>query len=104
MLYIINALDKPGMADTVAATLEAHQHYLHDSEKLLVLAGGMRDEAGKERLGSVYLINVPNRKAAEAWLAAEPFNKAGIFESVTVERMRKGHWHPENAPKSADGE
>ncbi len=104
MLYIINAHDKPGMAEKVAATLGAHQHYLHESDKLLVLAGGMRDEAGKERLGSVYLINVANRAAAEAWLAAEPFNKAGVFKSTTLERMRKGHWHPENAPKSADGE
>lgn len=104
MLYIINAFDKPGMAETVAATLDAHRHYLHESEKALILAGGMLDESGKQRRGSVYLINVPNRAAAEAWLAAEPFHKAGIFASVSLERMRKGHWHPENAPKTAEGD
>ncbi len=104
MLYIINALDRPGMAETVTATLDAHRQYLHDSDKVLVLAGGMLAEGRAERLGSVYLINVPNRAAAEAWLAAEPFNTAGIFKSTTLERMRKGHWHPENAPKTAEGE
>ncbi len=103
MLYIINAWDKPGTADLVAKTLETHQHYLHDSEHVLVLAGGMRADDGA-RLGSVYLLNVPTRKAAEAWLAAEPFHKAGVFGSTTLEKMRKAHWHPENAPKSIDGE
>jgi uncharacterized protein YciI len=98
MLYIINAWDKPGTADLVAATLETHQHYLHESEKILVLAGGMRADDG-QRLGSVYLVNVATRKAAEDWLAAEPFNKAGIFGTTTLEKMRKAHWHPENAPK-----
>jgi uncharacterized protein YciI len=102
MLYIINAWDKPGTADLVAATLETHQHYLHESEKILVLAGGMRADDG-QRLGSVYLVNVATRKAAEDWLAAEPFNKAGIFGTTTLEKMRKAHWHPENAPKTVDG-
>jgi len=104
MLYIINCWEKPGMANIVAATRDAHQHYLHETAKVLVLAGGMLTEDGKDRLGSVYLINVPNRKAAVDWLAAEPFNKAGLFRSTTLEKMRKGHWHPENAPKTADGE
>ena len=105
MLYIINAVDGSNMADKVAATLETHQHYLHDAgSAALVLAGGTRSDDGKVRTGSVYLLNVPTRAAAEAWLAAEPFNKAGIFTSVTVSRMRKGHWHPEHAPASVDGE
>lgn len=104
MLYIINCWEKPGMAATVAEIRETHQHYLHQTGKNLVLAGGMLTEDGKGRLGSVYLVNMPNRKAAEDWLANEPFNKAGIFGSSTLEKMRKGHWHPENAPKTADGE
>ena len=105
MLYLIHATDAPNMADKVAKTLEAHQHYLHhDGAKALVLAGGMRAEDGPGRLGSVYLLNVPNRAAADAWLASEPFNKAGIFSQVLITKMRRGHWHPENAPKSAEGD
>jgi uncharacterized protein YciI len=104
MLYIINCWEKPDMAATVEATRTAHLHYLHATDKNLVLAGGMLTEDGKGRLGSVYLLNMPNRKAAEDWLAAEPFHKAGIFKSHTLEKMRKGHFHPENAPKTVDGE
>ena len=104
MLYIINCWEKPGMASLVAATREAHLHYLHETAKQLVLAGGMLTEDGKDRLGSVFLLNVPNRKAATDWLDAEPFNKAGMFKTITLERMRRGHWRPENAPKTTDGE
>ena len=104
MLYLIHATDAPNMADKVAATLESHQHSLHDAGKALVLAGGMRTEEGKGRLGSVYLLNGPNRAAAEAWLANEPFNKAGVFSSVIITKMRRGHWHPENAPKTVEGD
>jgi len=104
MLYIINCWEKPDQAATVARVRETHQHYLHETGNNLVLAGGMLTEDGKGRLGSAYLLNLPNRKAAEDWLAAEPFNKAGIFHTSTIEKMRRGHWHPENAPKSADGE
>jgi hypothetical protein len=103
MLYIINGWDKPGTDALVAATLDEHQHYLHDSEHLLVLAGGMRTEDGQGRLGSVYVLNVPNRKAAEDWLAQEPFYKANVFRTTTLEKMRRAHWHPENAPKSIEG-
>ena len=104
MLYIINAHDKPDAKHIVSETLEAHRRYLHDSGKVLVLAGGTRTEDGKQRLGSVYLINVDDRKSAMEWLASEPFNSAGLFESITIERMRKGHWHPENIPKTVDGD
>jgi uncharacterized protein YciI len=104
MLYIINCWEKPDQAATVAAIRDTHQHYLLETGGNLVLAGGMLTEDGKGRLGSVYLLNMPNRKAAEDWLAAEPFHKAGIFHTATIEKMRRGHWHPENAPKSADGE
>jgi len=43
------------------------------------------------------IVNVDSRAAAEAFAKGDPFNKGGLFESVTIKRMRKGHWHPENA-------
>lgn len=102
MLYLIQLVDKPNQAETVKATMEAHLKYLHDANAQLVLAGGTRAEDGKTRLGSNFLLNVKNREEAEAWLANEPFNKAGIFATKTITRMRRGHWHPEHAPKTAE--
>ena len=45
----------------------------------------------------MFIVNVDGRKQAEAFAAGDPFNSGGLFESVVVTRMRKGHWHPENA-------
>ncbi len=102
MLYLIALVDKPNQAETVKATMDAHLKYLHDAQAQLVLAGGTRAEDGKTRLGSNFLLNVKNRSEAEAWLNNEPFYKAGIFGQVTITRMRRGHWHPEHAPKTAE--
>jgi uncharacterized protein len=101
---MIHLIDKPDTAAIVKATMETHLQYLEDAKAPLVLAGGTRAEDGVTRLGSIFLLNVPNRAAAEAWLAQEPFNKAGVFASYTITRMRRGQWHPEHAPKTAEGD
>jgi len=55
------------------------------------------------RIGSVLILNVPNRAAAEAFSANEPLRNAGVFKSVKITRMRRGQWNPDAAPKSAEG-
>jgi len=59
-----------------------------------VLGGGLLSEDGQTRLGSVFIINVPNRKAAEVFSSEEPFRKAGLFHTTKITRMRRGQWHP----------
>jgi uncharacterized protein YciI len=103
MLYIIYQLDKPDAADIRAAYREAHFKYLDTHEDLLVLGGAMLADDGATRSGSVLIINVPDREAAERFSADEPFRKAGLFERVEINRMRRGQWNPDAAPKTAEG-
>ena len=103
MLYIIYQTDKPGGADIRAATRDDHFAYLDAHADILVLGGAMLDEDGKTRTGSVLIVNVPDRAAAEAFSENEPFRKAGLFERVEINRMRRGQWNPDAAPKSAEG-
>ena len=42
------------------------------------------------------IIDVDDRAAAEAFIAEDPFTKAGLFESVTVTRWRKAFFNFEN--------
>ena len=37
------------------------------------------------------LIEFPDRSAALAYIHADPYTQAGIFESITVRRWRFGH-------------
>jgi len=84
-------------------TREAHLAYLERHKDILVLSGGTLAEDGKTRTGSVFIINVPSREAAENFSAEEPFRKAGLFKTVKITRMRRGQWNPEAAPTTAEG-
>jgi uncharacterized protein YciI len=103
MLYIIYQEDRPDGIAVRAATRDAHLGYLDRHKDILVLGGGLLAEDGATRTGSVLIINVADRKAAEAFSAEEPFRKAGLFRTVKITRMRRGQWNPQAAPKTAEG-
>jgi uncharacterized protein YciI len=102
MLYIMYNEDRPDGLAIRAATREAHLAYLERHKNIVVLAGGTLGEDGS-RTGSVFIINVPGREAAEKFSAEEPFRKAGLFRTVKITRMRRGQWYPQNAPRSEEG-
>ena len=103
MLYIIYQIDGPDSPEIRAATRDAHFKYLDDHEDILVLGGATLAEDGKTRTGSVLIINVEDLAAAEAFSENEPFRRAGLFERVEINRMRRGQWTPDAAPRSAEG-
>ena len=103
MLYIIYQIDKPGSEEIRARTREDHFAYLDAHEDILVLGGALLGVDGRTRKGSVLIVNVPSREAAEAFSNDEPFRKAGLFERVEINRMRRGQWNPAAAPKTAEG-
>ena len=103
MLYILYQEDGPDSARIRAATKEAHFAYLERHQDILVLGGALLADDGATRTGSVLILNVPSRAAAEAFSADEPFRKAGLFKSVKLTRMRRGQWNPAAAPKTPEG-
>jgi uncharacterized protein YciI len=103
MLYIIYQEDGPDGARIRAAVKEQHFAYLERHRDILVLGGALLADDGTTRTGSVLILNVPSREAAEAFSADEPFRKAGLFRSVKITRMRRGQWNPAVAPRTAEG-
>jgi uncharacterized protein YciI len=104
MLYIIYQEDRPDGAAIRAATRDEHFAYLDRHKDILVLGGALlAGDDNAARTGSVLIVNVPNKAAADAFSENEPFRKAGLFSSVKVSRMRRGQWNPDAAPKSAEG-
>lgn len=105
MLWIIYCEDRDDGAAAVRAALrDEHLAYLHAQENILVLSGAMLADDGVARLGSVFLVNLPNRAAVEGLMRDEPFRKAGLFKRVTISRMRKGQFNPSAAPATAEGD
>ena len=103
MLYIMVNEDRTDGQAIRDATREAHLAYLERNKNIVVLAGGTLAEDGRTRTGSVFIVNVTSREAAEKFSADEPFRKAGLFQSVKITRMRRGQWNPGAAPKTAEG-
>ena len=97
MLYAVTCVDKPESTDLRKELRPPHMEYLATQSDIIVLAGATQTDDGETATGSLLVVNVDGRPAAEAFAKGDPFNKGGLFASVTITRMRKGHWHPENA-------
>jgi len=104
MLYMLYGVQGPGREAIRDAAREEHFDYLQKHRDIMVLGGATLADADDTRTGSVLIINVPNRAAADAFAEGEPFRRDGLFSQYTVTRMRRGQWNPDAAPKSAQGE
>lgn len=87
MLFALICTDKPDAFDQRMATRPAHLAYLESRMGELVQAGALLDADGKPR-GSLLVIDVADRPAAEAFAAGDPYAKAGVFESAVIRPFR----------------
>lgn len=103
MLYVLVMEDDPSQSHLRQDLLGVHLDYLEANRHRVVLGGAQLREDGKTRYGSVLIINATDLAEAEEFSREEPYRKAGLFKTVHISRMRRGTWHPENAPATADG-
>ncbi len=99
MYSLVGTFDAEGVEQARAELRPAHLRYLSEHVSLLLAAGAELDDDGERAHGSVYVLDVPDRAAAEAFLAAEPFVRAGVVGRWTVTRWRKGFFDHRRAPE-----
>lgn len=71
-----------------AAVRPQHLAYLEAALPHVVVAGPLLDDDGQP-IGSMLLMDFPDRKAAVAFAADDPYAKAGLFASVAVTSWRQ---------------
>lgn len=86
-LFLIHCTQRPGGQAIRDQHYDAHRAYLQSSPVDIKLAGPMVDDAGEARIGSVFIVDVPDRAAAEAFSAGDPFTRNGLFERVIITRF-----------------
>jgi uncharacterized protein len=91
MQFVIHAHDKTDSATRRASLREAHLEYLKQHRQIIVARGPLLDDMSERTLGSLIMLDVADKAAAEAFWAEEPFNRAGVYGRVTMERWRFGH-------------
>jgi uncharacterized protein YciI len=87
MLFAITNVDKADSFTLRAATRDIHLGYLDSIVAQLLLAGPLLNAEGQS-IGSLLIVEAENHAAAEAFAAADPYAKAGLFESVTIRPYR----------------
>ncbi len=87
MLFAIICTDRPASLDTRLATRAAHIAYLTTYADRVVQAGPMLDTDGRP-CGSLLLVDVADRSAAEGFAAGDPYGRAGLFESTIIRPFR----------------
>jgi uncharacterized protein len=71
-----------------AATKPAHDEYWSTRLGCLRFAGPMLSDDGSTRIGQILVLDVPDRQAAEAVIANDPFVKAGLFTGYFIHNFR----------------
>ncbi len=84
MIYTFILIDKPDAAELRHRVRPEHKAYLGEVAERIAFAGPLTSDDGQQMLGSLLAVDFPSRDAAQAWLADEPFTRAGLYASSSV--------------------
>lgn len=84
MYFIATCFDKPGSLQLRMDSRPAHLEHLKANLDAIRVAGPLMKEDGETPCGSMLIIEVANRAAAQTILDADPYTKAGLFASMTL--------------------
>ena len=96
MYYIITAFDKENSLELRMGVRSDHLAYAKE-KGITVLAGPLLTGTDDPKpRGSMLIVEVESREQAEDFAANDPYNKAGLFEKVTIRRWMGalGPWLP----------
>ena len=90
MLYAFVLIDRSGAAALRARVRPEHKAYLAAIADRIAFAGPLLAEGADDdaAMGSLLVIDFADRRAAEAWLAAEPFTRAGVYAQSQIHPFR----------------
>ena len=88
MLFALVCTDKPNSLELRLATRSAHIAYLETYQTKLAQAGALIDADGRA-CGSLLIIDVADRAEAAGFAEADPYARAGLFESVVIRPYRQ---------------
>lgn len=88
MLFALICTDKPGALALRLATRPAHLSYVDGAVAQVISAGALLDAAGNPA-GSLFVLEAADAAAAQAFAEADPYARAGLFESVVIRPFRQ---------------
>lgn len=89
MLFAILCFDKPDSTALRASLRPSHLEYLAPHKSSICFAGPFLAEDGVTSTGSLVVVDCPDRAAAVAFAAGDPYAQGGLFASVEVRAWRQ---------------
>ncbi|MEV5200088.1 YciI family protein [Streptomyces sp. NPDC053720] len=86
MTFYVHAQDRPGVADQLLEFGEEHWSYMDRFDGRLILRGPTLSDDGEEHTGSVHIVDLADRAAAERFATEEPYWRAGLYQGFTAVR------------------
>lgn len=87
--FIVHCLDAPDALPRRLEHYEAHKAYLSTAPVRILVSGPLMSDDGETMIGSLFLIEADTKAAVEAFNAADPFHRAGIWAEVRIHRFLK---------------
>ena len=88
-MYALLCFDRPDSATLRDQHRAAHQEFLQKNSQSIVFGGPLKNTPDGASTGALIVVSCATRKEAEAFIAADPFHKAGVYESVAVRAFKK---------------
>lgn len=85
MPFYVHAEDQPDVGDQLEELCEEHWSYMDRFDSRLILRGPTLSDDGEDHTGSVHVVDLADRAAAERFAREEPFWKAGLYRDLTAD-------------------
>lgn len=89
MPFIVRCIDKPGHLEVRLANRAAHLDHLKSNLDKVLMAGPTLADDGQTMTGSLLVLDFASKAEVEAFCAADPYAKAGLFEKVEIQGYKK---------------
>jgi uncharacterized protein len=84
LLFALHLLDNPDVAELRQRIRPEHKVYLALVAERIAFAGPLLRDDGQTMVGSLLVIDFASRDAVLAWLADEPFTRAGLYAATEI--------------------
>jgi len=89
MLTVVRCLYRPGGAKARLPIRDVHIEYMIANRQWLEQGGALMSAGGSVVEGMFLILRHSSRQDLEAFLANEPYTRAGLFKTVTIESFAR---------------
>jgi uncharacterized protein len=102
MLFVVHALDKKDALHTRAKHFRDHRAHLDRAanEGIDILAAGpLVADDGETPIGSLFVVEAPDRGTVKAFCRVDPYHVGGVWETVQIHAyVKRRGWASPNSP------